>query len=123
MHLSISSFSCLFSALNAHTEHVHARHPCTETQRLPGLFFLLIAYANFISREEVKVLVQSCSWSLDVFAVPDVFEKKIWQGSDLTNLDLKKLNLNKNDSLRDGNEFVFICRIKLLYSQNSPCVV
>lgn len=60
------------------------------------VFSPLIANANFISRE-VKVLVQSCSWSLDVVPVPVVFEKnniKInCQGSASTNLDWKTFEI------------------------------
>lgn len=44
--------------------------------------------------------------------------EKIWQGSELTNPDLKKLNLSKNDAVSKGNELL-IHRIKLLCSYNS----
>lgn len=44
--------------------------------------------------------------------------EKIWQGSELTNPDLKKLNSSKNDAVSKGNE-LFIYRMKLLCLNNS----
>lgn len=64
MHLSVPDCQAMFSAENTH--HTHASHPCSQLQEASRVVFLLIAYANFISRVAVKVLLQSCSWHLDV---------------------------------------------------------
>lgn len=73
----------------------HATH-VLRLRQTAGVVFLLIAYANFISRVPVKVLVQSFSWCLDVF-LSLMSEEKI------KNKRTQNLNLyGKNWSLSNG---------------------
>lgn len=51
-----------------------ATHVRQNSEKLPELFFLLIAYANSISGVAVKVLVRSFFLALRCFSVPDVSE-------------------------------------------------
>ena len=70
-------WQAMFPAQNTERKKkICATHVRQNSESLPELFFLLIAYANFISRVAVKVLVQSFFLALSCFSIPDVSEKK-----------------------------------------------
>lgn len=70
-------WQAMFPAQNTgRKKKICATHVRQNSESLPELFFLLIAYANFISRVAVKVLVQSFFLALSCFSIPDVSEKK-----------------------------------------------